>query len=114
MRSRSTAKVIKGVLYPSNEDIKSIVASLQRKVKTDPKVARLLKKDPRRTLAAFGLNEDVQRELLRDMGMKARIRPEWCICTECCFTCYCTSCCTTEVCIGSIIDINSIVQCVHN
>jgi len=95
MAARDKAVVIKGILYPSNKDVKAIVASLQRKVKADPTIAKQFKKDPRRTLAAFGLNEDVQTELLRDMGLKTTAR--WCICTDCCKTCWCTACCITDV-----------------
>jgi|SRR5580692_8643620 hypothetical protein len=98
-QSRDEATVIKGVLYPSSKDIKAIVTSLQRKVKADPAIAKLFKKDPRRTLATFGLNEDVQSELLREMGVKgtAAVLPKWCICTACCKTCWCTGCCITNI-----------------
>jgi hypothetical protein len=89
--------VIKGVLYPSDEHVKSVVASLQRKVKADPKMAKQFKKDPRRTLAALGLNEDIQVELLREMGMKSNARLSWCVCTDCCKTCWCTACCITDI-----------------
>jgi hypothetical protein len=94
---RSKAAVVKGILYPSNKDIKSVVASLQRKVKTDRAMAKQFKKDPRRTLASFGLNEDVQRELLQEMGMKTSARLAFCVCTDCCKTCWCTDCCITDI-----------------
>lgn len=94
---KDKAAVIKGVLYPSDDHIKAVVASLRRRVKADPKLAKQLRKDPRRSLAAFGLNEDVQRELLRDMGVKTKAGLDFCVCTHCCFTCYCTQCCTTEM-----------------
>jgi len=83
------------LLYPSRKDIKTIVTSLQRKVKTDGRIAMQFRKDPRRTLAALGLNEDVQTELLRDMGLRTVAR--WCICTGCCKTCWCTACCITNI-----------------
>jgi hypothetical protein len=97
-QSGDKATVINGVLYPSYKDIKTIVTSLRRKVKADPHIAKQFKKDPRRTLAAFGLNEDVQNELLRDMGLKTALR--FCICTGCCDTCWCTGCCITSISIG--------------
>ena len=95
--ARDQTTVVKGILFPSNEDIKKIVSSLRRKVKTDPKIASQFKKDPRRTLGALGLNEDVQVELLRDMGVKAPALRAWCICTDCCKTCWCSACCVTDV-----------------
>jgi hypothetical protein len=94
---KNKTAVVKGILYPGDKDIKAVVASLQRKVKADPKMAKQFKKDPRRTLAAFGLNEDVQTELLRDMGMKTSARLAFCICTDCCKTCWCTDCCITDI-----------------
>ena len=98
-QSGDTATVIKGLLYPSHQDIKTIITSLQRKVKTDPKIAKQFKKDPRNTLAALGLNEDVQHELLRDMGLQS-VALNICICTACCKTCWCTACCITDISIG--------------
>jgi hypothetical protein len=96
-QARNKAAVVKGILYPSHEDIKAVVASLQRKVRTDPKMAQEFKKDPRRFLAGSGLNEDVQSELLREMGMKARVKLALCLCTDCCRTCWCTDCCITDI-----------------
>jgi hypothetical protein len=80
-----------------------IISSLQLKVKTDPHIAQQFKKDPRRTLAAFGLNEDVQIELLREMGIKTSARLSWCACTDCCNSCWCTGCCITEINITRLI-----------
>ena len=97
-QSGDKTTVIKGLLYPSDKDIKAIVTSLQSKVKKDPRIAKQFQKDPRRTLAALGLNEDVQTELLRDMGLKTALR--FCICTGCCDTCWCTGCCITDISIG--------------
>jgi stage V sporulation protein SpoVS len=101
---KDKAAVIKGVLYPSGKDIQTIVASLQRKLKTDPKTAERFKKNPRRMLAAFGLNEDLQRELLGEMGLKTSTTLEWCVCTDCCNTCWCTGCCITEINITRVIE----------
>jgi hypothetical protein len=100
---KDKSAVIKGFLYPSEKDIKSVVASLQRHIKTDPNMAKQFKRDPRRTLGSFGLNEDVQRELLQDMGLKTRASLEWCICTGCCDTCWCTGCCITNINITRLI-----------
>ena len=96
-QARNKAAVVKGILYPSDKDIKAVVASLQRKVRTDPKMAQEFKRDPRRFLAGSGLNEDVQSELLREMGMKARVKLALCLCTDCCRTCWCTDCCITDI-----------------
>jgi hypothetical protein len=97
-KTRDKSAVVNGVLYPSSKDIKAIVTSLQRKVAEDPNMAKLFKKDPRRTLATLGLNEDVQSELLREMNIKlTRALLSWCICTECCKTCWCTACCITDI-----------------
>jgi hypothetical protein len=97
-QSREKATVIKGALYPSSKDISTIVKSLQKRVVEDPNVAKLFKKDPRRTLATLGLNEDVQSELLREMSVKTTSAMlGWCICTECCKTCWCTACCITDI-----------------
>jgi hypothetical protein len=93
---RNKTAVVKGILYPSDKDIKAIVASLQRKVKAHPELAKQFKKDPRRTLGAFGLNEDVQRELLQDTGINTSVRLEWCVCTGCRKPCWCTACCMTD------------------
>jgi hypothetical protein len=94
---KTKSTVVKGVLYPSHTDVKSVVASIQRRVKADRKTAAQFKKNPRSFLASAGLNEDVQRELLGEMGMKAASRLSWCICTDCCKTCWCTACCITDV-----------------
>lgn len=94
---KTKSAVVKGVLYPSHADIKSVVSSIQRKVKANPKVAAQFKKNPRGFLASAGLNEDVQRELLSEMGMKSSKLLSWCVCTDCCKTCWCTACCITNV-----------------
>jgi hypothetical protein len=87
----------KGAFYPSNDDIKKIVKSLQKKVREDRKVAKLFKKDPRRTLANFGVNEDVQSQLLKEMDLATPAALRWCICTDCCKTCWTTACCITKI-----------------
>jgi|ERR1700679_1874877 hypothetical protein len=96
-QKKDKSAVIKGILYPSDKDIKAVVASLQRKVRKDPKMAQEFKRDPRRFLVGSGLNEDVQGESLREMGLKARDKLALCFCTGCCTTCWCTDCCITEI-----------------
>lgn len=96
-KPKTESAVLKGILYPSHQDIKAVVAAVQRKVKADPKIARQFKNNPRSFLAAAGLNEDIQRELLSEMGMKATKAAAWCICSSCCKTCWCTACCITEI-----------------
>jgi hypothetical protein len=86
-----------GALYPSSGEIRKIVKSLQKKVKEDKEVAKLFKKDPRRTIAQFGVNEDVQNQLLREMNLTARASLRWCVCTSCCKTCWTSACCLTRI-----------------
>jgi hypothetical protein len=87
--------VVKGSLFAGHNDIKSIVANLQKTVKADPKIAAKFKSDPRGVLAALGLNEDLQRELLRDMGIQQPLGICWF--TDCIHTCWCTKCCITHL-----------------
>jgi hypothetical protein len=87
--------VINGVLSPSKADVDKIVARLQAEIKSNPKVAAQFKANPRATLGAFGLNEDVQHELLRDMGVAAAA--SICVFTDCIHTCWFTKCYVTHI-----------------
>jgi hypothetical protein len=100
-RPGDKTEIVDGVIYPSKADVEKVVAKLQSEVKSNPKIAEKFKTNPRGTLAAFGLNEDVQNELLHDMHIKP-VEGEWCIITSigCLQTCWFTACALTNVHIG--------------
>jgi hypothetical protein len=89
------ATVIKGVVYPSRAQVNQVVAQLKSQLAASPQQAEQFKKDPRSVLAAFGLNEDVQRELLQDMGTTAAA--SICVFTDCYHTCWFTKCYVTHI-----------------
>ena len=91
MKERRTG-VVKGAIFPSHEDIKEVVARVRREIKGNRKFAEKFKSNPRRTLGALGLNEDVQTELLHEAGISAI-----CWFTDCIHTCWCTKCCLTHL-----------------
>jgi len=93
-KTRTTA-VVKGVVAPSLADVKKVVTRLRKEVNTNPALAKKFKKDPRGVLSAFGLNEDVQNELLRDMGVTGNAAICWF--TECYHTCWFTKCVFTHL-----------------
>jgi len=93
---RDTTVVVKGVISPSKDDVKKVVERIQSEIKANPKFAQQFSQNPRATIAAFGLNEDVQHELIRDMGVSgAAALP--CVFTECIHTCWFTDCIITHI-----------------
>jgi hypothetical protein len=90
------AKVVRGHLVPSTQAVTKILGSLKKDVAADPKLKAAWKKDPRQVLASRGLNNDLQREILSESGIRLPTTlADWCV-----ITCITTSCCCTECCIS--------------
>jgi hypothetical protein len=91
---RPTTVVKKGAIFPSTEDVKKVVAKLRRELKDDPRKYAKFKRNPRAFLGALGLAEDVQNELINDMGLPSTAL---CIFTNCIHTCWFTKCVLTKI-----------------
>lgn len=59
---------------------------LEERIKTDPNLARMLKKEPRTVLGAIGMPEDVQNEYLKAQGYARTLPCTW----TCSWTCWFT------------------------
>jgi hypothetical protein len=94
-----TTRAVKGVIAPSKDDALKVVARVRRDLKADPRLGKRFLKNPRGLLGAYGLNEDVQRELLRDAGVKDSVAICWF--TDCFHTCYFTDCVFTHLVMGT-------------
>jgi hypothetical protein len=88
------AKAKNGVIVPSEEDVKKVIAKLRREMKGNPRRFAAFKRNPRAMLGALGLNEDVQAELIREMGLATALP---CIFTNCHITCIFTKCISTRL-----------------
>jgi hypothetical protein len=96
MATKPKASVVRGVVAaPTKEDVRKIVAKLRRDLKGSRSITKQWKQDPRSVLGAYGLNADVQNELLRDAGVNVAALP--CIFTECIHTCWFTDCVLTHI-----------------
>jgi hypothetical protein len=96
MASIEHSGVVKGALFPGKADALKIAEKIQTDIRTNPTVAAHYKANPRATLAAYGLNTDLQNEFLHDAGTKAGAE-EICIFTDCIHTCWFTKCYVTRI-----------------
>jgi len=87
-------KLVEGVLYPSLADVRKAVERLQKEMKSNAKISRDLQATPREILGAFGLNEDVQNELLSDMALETHASSCYLTCIT---TCWFTNCVITSI-----------------
>ena len=92
-RRKRERELTKGALFPSLDDVMAITTKLKKDMQTNKKLAAAFKNDPRSILAAAGLNEDVQTELLTEAGLASRAIGCWFSCWQSCwFTgCACTN-----------------------
>jgi hypothetical protein len=73
--SQPQARVINGVLIPDLDTLRSILFTLQQKMKTNAALATAFKADPARVLGEVGVCRDLQSEVLTLLGIPI---PEGC------------------------------------
>lgn len=87
--------VIRGIPYPSDQELGEIMQDLQQRIQIDPNIAAAWNDDNqvRNLLGSYGLNEDVQTETLQSANKPAPASK--CLLT-CITTCWFTSCALTS------------------
>lgn len=94
-KKQEVTSAVRGVIAPNKEDVRKVVAKLRRDLNASPKIKKQFKQDPRALLGAYGINGDVQNELLNDIGVNVEALP--CIFTDCIHTCWFTKCVLTHI-----------------
>jgi hypothetical protein len=87
--------VVKGTIAPNKADALKVAARVRRDLNKNPKLRKQFWKNPRGVLGAYGLNADVQRELLQDAGVSEA--GAICVFTDCIHTCWFTKCYVTHI-----------------
>jgi hypothetical protein len=87
--------VLKGTIFPNRADALKVADRIGRDLTTNPTLRKAFWQDPRGVLGAYGLNADLQRELLQDADITV-ISP-LCIFTDCYHTCWFTKCYVTRI-----------------
>jgi hypothetical protein len=84
-------RIVGGQIAPDHQAVLTVVHGLLERVRHDSRALAGFRSNPQAWLSALGLNEDVRREVLVDLG----VPPENCIVT-CCTSCLFTDCSLTS------------------
>jgi hypothetical protein len=88
--------LVNGALVPDADTVRSMLWTLSQKMKDDPRLAEAFRTDPHRVLGEIGLNNEIQRQAIKDLGVEL---PEGCVFSDCVLTDYCiaTNCFVTNI-----------------
>lgn len=65
------ASIREGAIDPGINTVRKVARSIEKRVKQDREFAKSFRERPSLVLSAYGLNEDIRRELIREASLAA-------------------------------------------